>query len=140
MKGRKSTMSRILVVEDEPANVEILMRLLKRKGYEVLTADSKEAAIAVATAERPHLILMDIGIPNVAGEETNRYGGVEAAQLLKASEATKAIPIIAITASAMIDEKKRFLEAGCDAVQAKPFEFGPLLEAIESRLVVSEKP
>ena len=128
-------MSRILVVEDEPANVEILTRLLGRKGHEVLTADSKDAAIAVATAERPHLILMDIGIPNAAGEETNRYGGMEAAQLLKASEATKAIPIIALTASVMPDEKKRFLEAGCDAVLSKPFDFVPLLETIESRLV-----
>ena len=133
-------MSRILVVEDEPANVEILMRLLARKGHDVLCAKTKEDAVAVATAERPDLILMDIGIPNAAGEETNRYGGVEAARLLKAAEATKAIPIIAITASAMMDEKKRFLEAGCDAVQTKPFEFGPLLETIRARLVVSEKP
>jgi two-component system cell cycle response regulator DivK len=130
-------MSRILVVEDEPANVEILMRLLSRKGHEVLTAETKEGAVATATAERPDLILMDIGIPNAAGEQTNRYGGVEAAQLLKSSEATKAIPIVAITASAMIDEKRRFLEAGCDAVQTKPFDFGPLLETIQSRLVVT---
>ena len=130
-------MSRILVVEDEPANVEILMRLLTRKGHDVLTANTKEDAVATATAERPDLILMDIGIPNASGEETNRYGGVEAARMLKASEATEAIPIIAITASAMIDEKKRFLEAGCDAVETKPFEFGPLLETIESRLAVN---
>jgi CheY-like chemotaxis protein len=112
--------------------------LLGRKGHEVLVAGTRDEAVASATAERPDLILMDIGIPNATGEETNRYGGVEAAKLLKASDHTKKIPIIAITASAMIDEKKRFLDAGCDAVQAKPFEFGPLLELIESRLVTSD--
>jgi CheY-like chemotaxis protein len=128
------------VVEDEPANVEILKRLLTRKGYEVLVATTRDEAVAVATDQRPDLILMDIGIPNAAGAETNRYGGVEAAQLLKAAEPTRQVPIIAITASAMIDEKKRFLEAGCDAVQTKPFEFGPLLETIASTLVTTEKP
>ena len=131
-------MPRILVVEDEPANVEILRRLLGRKGYEVLVANTKDDAVATATADPPDLILMDIGIPNAAGEETNRYGGVEATQLLKAADSTQRVPIIAITASAMIDEKKRFMEAGCDAVQTKPFEFGPLLEAIESHLAASE--
>jgi two-component system, cell cycle response regulator DivK len=133
-------MPRILVVEDEPANVEILLRLLTRKGYTVLTASTKEETVAVATAQRPDLILMDIGIPDAVGEEVNRYGGVEAAQLLRAAEPTKLIPIIAITASAMLDEKKRFLEAGCNAVLPKPFEFGPLLEAIDSRLVVGQEP
>ena len=131
-------MPRILVVEDEPANVEILERLLARKGHEVLVATTRDDAVAAAAAERPDLILMDIGIPNAAGEETNRYGGVEAARLLKTSEQTQRIPIIALTASAMIDEKKRFLEAGCDAVHTKPFEFVPLLKAIESTLVGSQ--
>ena len=130
-------MPRILVVEDEPANVEILNRLLTRKGHEVLVANTRDDAVATATAQRPDLILMDIGIPNAAGEETNRYGGVEAAQLLKAADSTQRVPIIAITASAMIDEKKRFIDASCDTVQTKPFEFGPLLEAIESRLLTS---
>ena len=63
-------------------------------------------------------------------------GAWRAVQMLKAAEATKTIPIIALTAMAMTDEKKRFLEAGCDAVQTKPFEFGPLLATIEATLVV----
>lgn len=133
-------MSRILVVEDEPANVEILNRLLTRKKYDVLVATTKEEAVAAAAAERPDLILMDIGIPNAAGEEANRYGGVEAARLIKTEAAAKPIPIIALTASAMMDEKKRFLEAGCDAVQTKPFEFAALLETIERHLVAGKNP
>lgn len=133
-------MARILVVEDEPANVEILKRLLGRKKYDVLVANTKEDAVAAAATEQPDLILMDIGIPNAAGEEANRYGGVEAARAIKAAPSAKTIPIIAITASAMIDEKKRFLEAGCDAVQTKPFEFAALLATIEQHLAVGKNP
>ena len=132
-------MPRILVVDDEPANVEILTRLLSRKGYGVLVATTRDEAVATVTAEHPDLILMDIGIPNKGGEPASRYGGVEAATRLKKSKETQQIPIIAITASAMIDEKKRFLDAGCDAVQTKPFEFGPLLEMIQSKLMTIDK-
>ena len=131
---------RVLVVEDEATNIEILRRLLERNGYDVLAASTKEEAVAAAIAKCPELILMDIGIPNTAGQEVNRYGGVEAARLLKQTENTKAIPIIAITASAMMDEKRLFLDAGCDAVQTKPFEFGPLLSIIESRLLSINSP
>jgi CheY-like chemotaxis protein len=127
-------MSRILLVEDSPENVEILVRLLGRKGHEVLTAGTKADAIAMATAEQPDLILMDIGIPNAAGEGTNRDGGLEAAQSIRASEITSSIPIIALTAFAMTDEKTRYLNAGCDDVQTKPFEFASILRAIESHL------
>ena len=130
-------MAKILIVEDEAPNVEILTRLLKRSGHEVLVAGSKEDAIATATDEQPALILMDIGIPNAPGQPTNKHGGLEATQQLKSGEATKSIPIIALTASAMLDEKKRFLDAGCDAVQTKPYAFGPLLEAIQTHLARS---
>ena len=129
-------MPRILVVDDRPDNAEVLMRLLARKGYDVLTAGAKDEAVALANAKHPDLILMDIGIPDTAGEGVNPSGGVEAAQQLKAGEVTKVIPIIAITSFAMEDEKKRFLEAGCNAVVSKPFEFGPLLETIESQLAI----
>ncbi len=129
-------MSRILVVEDQPENVEILKRLLGRKKHDVLVANTKEDAVATAVAERPDLILMDITIPNAAGEEANPFGGIEATRLIKAAETTKTIPVIAMTASVMPHEKKRFLEAGCDAVHPKPFEFAALLETIERHLVV----
>jgi two-component system cell cycle response regulator DivK len=127
-------MSRILLVEDAPENVEILVRLLGRKGHDVLVAATKADAIARATAEQPDLILMDIGIPNAAGEGANRDGGIEAAQAIKASESTSSIPIIALTAFAMTDEKARYLNAGCDDVQTKPYEFSTLLGAIDSHL------
>lgn len=127
-------MPKVLVVEDEPANVEILRRLLERNKYSVLVAHNKDDAVAMATAESPDLILMDIGIPNSHGEDANRYGGVEATRIIKAEPSMQTIPIIAITASAMIDERKRFLEAGCDAVQTKPFEFTALLETIKRYL------
>jgi CheY-like chemotaxis protein len=133
-------MPRVLVVEDEAPNVEILSRLLKRKGHEVMVAGDKADAIAKASAEQPDLILMDIGIPNAAGEVTNKEGGLEATQELRASETTQKIPIIAISAYAMTDEKERFLAAGCDAVQSKPFEFGSLLQTIEDQLSGNQKP
>lgn len=131
-------MPRILVVEDQPENVEILERLLTRKGHEVLVADSRDGAVAAVAHEMPDLILMDINIPNSPGEEVNKNGGVEAVHLIKAAEASKAIPIIALTASAMMDQKQCFLQAGCDAVQTKPFEFGPLLAAIEAALIAGK--
>ncbi|MDA1017752.1 MAG: response regulator [Planctomycetota bacterium] len=127
-------MTKILIVDDEAPNVEILTRLLNRSKYEVLVAGTRDDAVAIATAEMPSLILMDIGIPNAAGEPKNIDGGLEATQQLKSAESTKAIPIIALTASAMLDEKNRFLDAGCDAVQSKPYSFGPLLDAIKSYL------
>ena len=127
-------MSKILIVEDEAPNVEILTRMLVRKGFQVLVAGNKQEAITMATAELPDLILMDIGIPNASGDAKNDDGGLEATQQLRSVMTTKAIPIIALTAHVMRDDKKRFLEAGCDAVHSKPFEFGPLLEAIQVHL------
>jgi CheY-like chemotaxis protein len=133
-------MAKILIVEDEAANVEILTRLLKRSSHEVLVAGTKEDAIAKATDEQPALILMDIGIPDSPGQSTNKHGGLEATQQLKSGATTSSIPIIALTASAMLDEKKRFMDAGCDAVQTKPYSFGPLLEAIQTHLARSRTP
>jgi two-component system, cell cycle response regulator DivK len=127
-------MTKILVVEDETPNVEILTRLLGRKGYEVVVAGTKQDAIEAASSEQLDLILMDIGIPDAPGEVPNHSGGLEAMKLLKSAEATKSIPIIATTASAMLDEQKRFLAAGCDAVATKPYDFGSLLKTIESQL------
>ncbi len=124
-------MPKILIVEDEAPNVEILSRLLTRKKYEFLVAGSKQEAIDLATTEKPDLILMDIGIPDSEGSAKNDAGGLEATQVIKSNEATKSIPIIALTAHAMLDDKKRFVEAGCDAVQTKPYVFTNLLAAID---------
>lgn len=127
-------MTKVLVVEDELPNVEILSRLLSRKGYDVVVAGNKKDAIAMMSSEPADLVLMDIGIPNADGEVINNIGGLEATRWLKSNPATQTIPIIAISAFAMLDEKNRFLEAGCDDVQSKPFDFDTLLESIEARL------
>lgn len=126
-------MARILVVEDDSPNIEILQRLLDRDGHEVVVANNKSAALDAA-AQGVDLILMDIGIPNSQGEEVNRDGGLEATHSLKSNPETQSVPIIATSASAMLDEKKRFLDAGCDDVVSKPYEFGALLASIKAHL------
>lgn len=127
-------MAKILIVEDEAPNVEILTRLLTKKKYDLAVAGNKEEAVALATRELPDLILMDIGIPDSEGSAKNDTGGLEATRAIKSSAATSNIPIVALTAHAMLDDKKRFVEAGCDGVQTKPYSFADLLAEIESRL------
>ena len=127
-------MARILVVEDEANNIEILRRLLSRNGHEVVVACSRDEAIGVMTDDPAELVLMDIGIPNSEGDILNNAGGLEATRWIKSNAATQSIPIIAVSASAMLDERKRFLEAGCDDVQPKPFDFTTLLESIDAQL------
>jgi len=127
-------MPKILIVEDEAPNVEILSRLLARKKYDVAVAGNTQDAVAMAEEQRPDLILMDIGIPDVPGGAKNDSGGLEATKLLKTSETTRTIPIVALTAHAMLDDKKRFVEAGCDGVQTKPYVFTELLAAVEQHL------
>jgi two-component system cell cycle response regulator DivK len=97
-------------------------------------AGNKQAALELARNDRFDLILMDIGIPNSPNEGKNDSGGLEAARELKSDDSTKSIPIIALTAHAMLDDKKRFVDAGCDAVQTKPYVFTDLLAEIEKRL------
>ena len=130
-------MATILVVEDEGPNVEILSRLLKRNGYQVVVAQCRDVAIAAMSEQPIDLVLMDIGIPDHEGDEPNFMAGLEATRWIKANAATKAVPIIATSASAMPDDKRRFLEAGCDDVQSKPFDFATLLEAIRQQLLSS---
>jgi len=126
--------AKILVAEDEPDNIAILTRLLGRKGYVTVVADNKEHALAMALSEKPDLILMDIKMPDSPGTAKNDTAGLEATLHLRAHEATRAIPIIALTAQTFPNDQKRIAEAGCNAMQAKPLDFASLLAAIEAHL------
>jgi CheY-like chemotaxis protein len=122
-------MARILLVEDNEMNRDMLSRRLLRKGYEVATAADGLAGIAAAEAERFDLILMDMSLPELDGWEATRR--------LRANPRTSSIPIIALTAHAMAGDRERSIEAGCDDYDTKPVEFPRLLEKIEARLNAS---
>jgi CheY-like chemotaxis protein len=124
-------MSRILLVEDNEMNRDMLSRRLARRGYEVLTADDGARGVDAATSERPDLILMDMSLPVIDGWEATRR--------LKASEETQAIPIIALTAHAMAADLEKALQAGCDDYDTKPVELPRLLEKIERLLRAAER-
>jgi len=121
-----STMARILIVEDNEMNRDMLTRRLERRGYAVLEAVDGRQGLAVARAESPDLILMDMSLPGV--------DGWEAARQLKAAAATRAIPVIALTAHAMSDDRRKALDAGCDDYEAKPIELRRLLRKMETLL------
>lgn len=119
-------MTRILYVEDNDDNIFMLSRRLKRHGFEVLVARDGAAGVEAAKAERPDLILMDLGLPVLDG-----WGATRA---LKADPATRAIPVIALSAHAMSDDRARALEAGCDEYDVKPVELPRLLAKIAALL------
>ena len=119
-------MSRILLVEDNDMNRDMLSRRLQRRGYEVVMALDGEQGIAMATSEHPDLILMDISLPVI--------DGWEAARSIKASPETQNIPIIALTAHAMPGDREKCLDAGCDDYDTKPVNFQRLLEKIQALL------
>ncbi|HEY0372401.1 MAG TPA: response regulator [Thermoanaerobaculia bacterium] len=120
-------MTTILIVEDNELNRDMLSRRLERKGYEVLFAVDGEQGIAVAQARMPDLILMDMSLPVVDGWEATRR--------LKANAALRHIPIIALTAHAMANDRDNALEAGCDDYDTKPIELPRLLAKIEALLL-----
>jgi CheY-like chemotaxis protein len=119
-------MARILLVEDNEMNRDMLSRRLERKGYEIICALDGEQAVAMAGSEAPALILMDMSLPVVDGWEATRR--------LKAGEQTRQIPIIALTAHAMAEDERKAREAGCDDYDTKPIELARLLEKIEAQL------
>jgi CheY-like chemotaxis protein len=123
-------MPKILLVEDNEMNRDMLSRRLQRKGYSVVTAEDGEKGLLLARSEMPDLILMDISLPVMCGWEVTR--------LLKADEATRHIPIIALTAHAWITDREKAIEAGCDEYDTKPVEFGRLSEKMESLLTVKK--
>ena len=119
-------MPKILVVEDNEMNRDMLSRRLMRKGYEVLIAVDGQEGVAMAQSEAPDLILMDMSLPVLDGWEATRR--------LKAASETQSIPIIALTAHAMAGDREQALAAGCDDYDAKPIEFQRLLRKIEAFL------
>jgi CheY-like chemotaxis protein len=119
-------MAKILVVEDNDVNQRILRRRLERRGFEVVIAEDGAQGVAMASSETPNLILMDMSLPVVDGWEATRQ--------LKASEATRAIPIIALTAHAMVGDEQKALAAGCDDYDVKPIEIERLLGKIDRLL------
>ena len=119
-------MAKVLLIEDNEMNRDMLSRRLQRKGYDVFMAADGEQGVAAARAERPDLILMDMSLPVLDGWEATR--------LLKADPATRAIPIIALTAHAMSGDREKALEAGCDDYDTKPIEWPRLLGKIEAAL------
>lgn len=122
-------MAVILLVEDDPMNREMIRRYLRMSGFEVLTADDGEQALTLAEAERPDLVLMDLGLPVMTGWE--------AAKRLKAAPATSSIPIIALTAYVMAGDREQALAAGCDDYESKPINFPRLKAKIQALLDAS---
>jgi CheY-like chemotaxis protein len=124
-------MPRILLVEDNEMNRDMLSRRLQRKGYEVLIAVDGEAGMMMAAAERPDLILMDMSLPKIDGWEATRR--------IKGLPETASIPVIALTAHVMAGDRDRALEAGCDDYDAKPIEFERLLGKMQVLLKKRDK-
>ncbi len=119
-------MAKILLIEDNEMNRDMLSRRLVRRGYDVVVAVDGQEGVARAESEMPALILMDMSLPVL--------DGWEAARKLRATPATRAIPIIALTAHAMAGDRERALEAGCDDFDIKPIELDRLLGKIEKLL------
>lgn len=120
-------MTTILIVEDNEMNRDMLSRRLARRGYEIVLAVDGETGVDVARSTMPDLILMDMSLPVVDGWEATRR--------LKADAALKHIPVIALTAHAMANDREKALEAGCDDYDTKPIDLPRLLEKIEALLL-----
>ena len=119
-------MTRILLVEDNAENRDMLSRRLIRRGFDVAFAEDGAEAVAKARDEAPDLILMDLSLPVM--------DGWEATQKIKADRATQAIPVIALTAHAMASDRQRAIEAGCDDYDTKPVDLQRLLDKIQALL------
>jgi CheY-like chemotaxis protein len=118
--------AKILLVEDNEMNRDMLSRRLQRRGYEVLTAVDGESGLALTQSDAPALVLMDMSLPGIDGWEATRR--------LKADPATRAIPVIALTAHAMAGDREQALAAGCDDFDIKPIDLDRLLGKIEALL------
>ncbi|RFC46437.1 MAG: CheY chemotaxis protein or a CheY-like REC (receiver) domain [Verrucomicrobia bacterium] len=128
-------MPKILIAEDDRNNIEILTDLLTDEGYSLAIATSREEVIKLALAQQPDLILMDVQMPDSSASDVlNREAGLEATRAIKENPAIRNIPVIALTAHNMLHQKERILGAGCDDLQAKPYDFAALLDTIETHL------
>src|SRR5919109_717897 len=123
---RGTPMAKILLVEDDEMNRDMLSRRLERRGYHVVMAVDGGQGLRLAQSEAPDLILMDMSLPVLDGWEATRQ--------LKAAPATQAIPILALTAHAMAGDREKAVEAGCDDYDTKPIEFPRLLAKIQALL------
>ena len=119
-------MAKILLVEDNELNRDMLSRRLERRGYKVVMAEDGAAGVAKAVSENPDLILMDMSLPIVDGWEATRQ--------IKAGPETNGIPVIALTAHAMAGDEEKALAAGCNAYETKPVDLPKLLAKIDALL------
>ena len=122
-------MARILLVEDNEMNRDMLSRRLARRGFEVLIAENGQSGVDLTVSERPDLVLMDMSLPVMDGWEATRR--------LKADPNTSTIPIIALTAHAMANDRELALEAGCDDYDSKPVDLTRLVRKIEQLLAAA---
>jgi CheY-like chemotaxis protein len=119
-------MAKILLVEDNEMNRDMLSRRLERRGYEVIVAVDGEEGVARAKADAPDLVVMDLSLPGIDGWEATRQ--------LKAADETRSIPVLALTAHAMAGDREKALEAGCDDFDTKPVDLPRLVDKIEGLL------
>ena len=129
MSNISRRMRQVLIVEDNEMNRDVLSRLLVRRGYEVIMATDGPQGIAMAQRHTPDLILMDLGMPEIDGWQCTR--------LLKADPTTSQIPIIALSAHAMVGDRQKALDAGCDDFDTKPIDFPQLLEKMTKLLTAA---
>lgn len=125
-------MVRILLVEDNEMNRDMLSRRLSRRGFEVLLAENGQAGVDLTASQRPDLVLMDMSLPVMDGWEATRR--------IKADPSTSAIPVIALTAHAMASDRDMALQAGCDDYDSKPVDLARLIQKIEQLLDAAKKP
>lgn len=119
-------MAKILLVEDNEMNLDMLSRRLSRQGFEVVAAQDGAAGLLKAASENPQLILMDMSLPILDGWEATRR--------LKSDPSTSAIPVIALTAHAMAEDQEKAMQAGCDDYDSKPIEMSRLMDKIRKFL------
>ena len=119
-------MARILLVEDNEMNRDMLSRRLERRGYEVIVAVDGEEGVARAKTDAPDLVLMDLSLPGIDGWEATRQ--------LKAADETRSIPVLALTAHAMAGDREKALVAGCDDFDTKPVDLPRLVDKIDALL------
>jgi CheY-like chemotaxis protein len=116
--------NKILLVDDDPLNLDMLTRRLARQGYEIITTGDGAPAITLAASELPDLILMDFSLPEMDGWTATRQ--------IKANPATAHIPVIALTAHALVTDREQAIAAGCDEYETKPIDFPRLLAKIQA--------